>query len=159
MVDTYGTKRIADPYRWLEDDVRVNPAVAEWVAQQNRVSQAYLSNLPGRDTLKARMKALFDYQRYGLPQKAGGRYFFTKNNGLQNQSPLYYRDGLKGKDRVLIDPNAWAKDGATALDQWEPSPSGKLLAYAYDDNGSERFDLHIRNLETGEELKDITEGI
>lgn len=151
--EQFGVK-VADPYRWLEDDVRVNPAVAEWVAQQNRVSQAYLSDLPGRDALKARMKSLFDYQRYGLPQKAGGRYFFTKNDGLQNQSPLYYRNGLRGKDHILIDPNAWAKDGATALDQWEPSPNGKLLAYAIQDGGSDWRTIKVIDVKTGAQLGD-----
>jgi len=151
--EQFGVK-VADPFRWLEDDVRVNPAVAEWVAGQNQVSRAYLSNLPGRDALKARMKALFDYQRYGLPQKAGGRYFFTKNDGLQNQSPLYYRNGLRGKDRVLIDPNAWAKDAATALDQWEPSPDGKLLAYAIQDGGSDWRTIKVVDVKTGAQLGD-----
>ena len=151
--EQFGTK-VADPYRWLEDDVRVNPAVAEWVEQQNRVSRAYLSHLPGRDALRRRMKALFDYERFGVPQKAGGRYFFTKNDGLQNQSPLYYRNGLRGKDRILVDPNDWATDGAVALDQWEPSPDGRRLAYAVQDGGSDWRTIKVADVKSGQPLAD-----
>ena len=84
VVDTAFGIKIPDPYRWLEDDVRVNPAVADWVKAQNKVTDAYLDTLPGKDVLAARMKKLFDYERFGLPEKAGGHYFFTKNDGLQN---------------------------------------------------------------------------
>ena len=151
--DQFGVK-VADPYRWLEDDVRVNPDVAKWVEAQNAVSGTYLDKLPGREALKARMKALYDYERFSIPQKAGGHYFFTKNNGLQNQSPLYVRNGLKGQDRVLIDPNGWAKDGATALDQWEPSPDGKRLAYAIQDGGSDWRTIRVIDVGTGVPLGD-----
>lgn len=151
--EQFGTK-VADPYRWLEDDVRVSPAVAEWVEQQNRVSRAYLSHLPGRDALRQRMKALFDYERFGVPQKAGGRYFFTKNDGLQNQSPLYYRNGLRGKDRILVDPHGWATDGAVALDQWEPSPDGRRVAYAIQDGGSDWRTIKVADVKSGQPLAD-----
>ncbi len=151
--EQFGVK-VADPYRWLEDDVRVNPKVAEWVKAQNGVTDAYLDTLPGKDVLAARMKKLFDYERIGLPDKAGGHYFFTKNDGLQNQSVLYARKGLKGKDRVLIDPNTWAKDGATALADWVPSKNGKLLAYAIQDGGSDWRTIRILDVTTGKLLAD-----
>lgn len=83
VVDTAFGIKIPDPYRWLEDDVRVNPAVADWVKAQNKVTDAYLDTLPGKDVLAARMKKLFDYERFGLPEKAGGHYFFTKREGLR----------------------------------------------------------------------------
>ena len=146
--EQFGVK-VADPYRWLEDDVRNSKDVANWVAGQKALADPYLESLPGREALAARMKALFDYERYSLPQKAGGYYFFTKNDGLQNQSPLYVRKGLKGKDRLLIDPNAWAKDGATALDQWEPSPDGKLIAYSIQDGGSDWRTIRVLDVKTG----------
>jgi prolyl oligopeptidase len=149
----FGVK-VADPYRWLEDDVRNSKDVADWVATQKAVTDPYLDGLPGKYKLAARMKALFNYERYSLPQKAGGHYFFTKNDGLQNQSPLYVRKGLKGKDRVLIDPNAWAKDGATALDQWEPSPNGKLIAYAVQDGGSDWRTIRVLDVKTGKAVGD-----
>jgi prolyl oligopeptidase len=132
--EQFGVK-VADPYRWLEEDVRNSRDVADWVASQKAVADGYLDALPGKAPLAAKMKALYNYERYSLPEKAGGHYFFTKNDGLQNQSVLYVRKGLKGKDRVLIDPNTWAKDGATALDAWVASKNGKFLAYAIQDGG------------------------
>ncbi len=146
--EQFGVK-VADPYRWLEDDVRGSKEVADWVAAQKALADPYLDKLPGKAALAERMKALFDYERYSLPQKAGGYYFFTKNDGLQNQSPLYVRKGLKGKDRVLIDPNTWAKDGATALDQWEPSPDGKLIAYSIQDGGSDWRTIRVLDVKSG----------
>jgi prolyl oligopeptidase len=154
VVDEQFGQKVADPYRWLEDDVRNSKDVANWVAAQKAVADPYLDSLPAKAPLAARMKALFNYERYSLPQKAGGQYFFTKNDGLQNQSPLYVRKGLKGKDRVLIDPNAWAKDGATALDQWEPSPNGKLLAYAIQDGGSDWRTIRVLDVTTGKTVGD-----
>ena len=151
--EQFGVK-VADPYRWLEDDVRVNPAVADWVKAQNAVTDRYLDALPGKDVLAARMKKLFDYERFGLPEKAGGHYFFTKNDGLQNQSVLYVRKGLGGKDRVLIDPNGWAKDGATALDSWVPSKNGKLLAYSIQDGGTDWRIIRVLDVKTGQPLAD-----
>ena len=151
--ELFGVK-VADPYRWLEDDVRVNPEVASWVKAENAVTDAYLGTLPGKDVLAARMKKLFDYERFGLPEKAGGHYFFTKNDGLQNQSVLYLRKGLSGKDRVLIDPNSWAKDGATALDSWVPSKDGKLLAYSIQDGGSDWRTIKVLDTKTGVVLAD-----
>ncbi len=154
VVDTQFGVKIADPYRWLEDDVRNSKDVADWVAAQKAVSDGYLDSLPGKAPLAASMKTLFDYERFSLPQKAGGQYFFTKNDGLQNQSPLYVRAGLKGKDRVLIDPNTWAKDGATALDAWEPAPNGKLIAYAIQDGGSDWRTIRVLDVATGKPIGD-----
>jgi prolyl oligopeptidase len=154
VVDEQFGIKVPDYFRWLEDDVRNSKDVADWVAKQNAVSGDYIKSLPGRDVLAARMKKLFDYERIGLPEKAGGQYFFTKNDGLQNQSVLYARKGLKGKDRVLIDPNAWAKDGATALDNWVPSKDGKLLAYSIQDGGSDWRTIRVLDTKTGKPLAD-----
>ncbi len=149
--EQFGVK-VADPYRWLEDDVRVSGDVAQWVEQQNGVTNRYLAGVNGRDILAGRMKQLFDYERFGLPQKAGRQYFFTKNSGLQNQSVLYGRSGLTGKDRILIDPNGWATDGATALDAWVPSQKGKLLAYSVQDGGSDWRTIRVLDVKTGKPL-------
>ena len=130
VAETQFGERIADPYRWLENDVRTDPKVAAWVEQQNGVTQAYLAGLPQRDWFSRRIKALMDYERFGLPQKAGANYFYMRNSGLQNQSQLFVRQGLNGAPRLLLDPNGWAKDGATALADWEPSDNGKLLGYS-----------------------------
>jgi prolyl oligopeptidase len=145
---------VPDPYRWLEDDVRINPKVADWVAAQNKVTDAYLATLPGRETFKQRMTELYNYERFGLPTKAGTRYFYTRNDGLQPQSVLYVRDGLKGEGRVLIDPNLWAKDGATALAEWTPSEDGKHLLYSVQDGGTDWRIVRVKDVATGQDLPD-----
>lgn len=145
---------VADPYRWLEDDVRVNPKVADWVARQNAATDAYLSKLPARAAFAKRMTSLFDYERFGTPRKAGDRYFYTRNDGLQAQSVLYVRDGLIGEGRPLIDPNGWAKDGATALGEWEPSPDGKYLLYAVQDGGTDWRIVRVLDVATGKDASD-----
>jgi len=154
LVEEQFGEKVADPYRWLENDVRTDKAVADWVGQQNAVTQAYLATLPQRGWFGQRIKALMDYERFGLPQKAGQFYFYSRNSGLQNQSQLFVRKGLQGAPRLLIDPNAWAKDGATALDAWEPSKSGKLMAYSVQDGGSDWRTIKVLDTQTGKVLTD-----
>ena len=145
---------VADPYRWLENDVRSDPEVASWVAGENAVTNSYLAALPQRSWFGQRIRTLMDYERFGLPQKAGKYYFYTRNSGLQNQAQLFVRKGLTGTPRLLLDPNGWAKDGATALDAWEPSKSGKLLAYAVQDGGTDWRSIHVLDSSTGKVLSD-----
>jgi prolyl oligopeptidase len=147
-------ERIADPYRWLENDVRSDPQVADWVARQNTVTRGYLDTLPQRAWFEERLRGLMNYERYGLPVKAGGRYFFTHNTGLQNQSRLFVRKGLNGRNRLLIDPNGWAKDSATALDDWKPSTKGKYLLYSVQDGGSDWRTLRVLDVASGKALDD-----
>ena len=154
VVETQFGEAVADPYRWLENDVRTDPAVAQWVGQQNAVTQSYLSTLPQRGWFAQRIRALTDYERFGLPQKAGANYFYMRNSGLQNQSQLFVRKGLNGPARLLIDPNAWAKDGATALADWVPSDNGKLLAYSIQDGGSDWRVIKLLDVTKGKVLKD-----
>jgi prolyl oligopeptidase len=151
--DQFGVK-VADPYRWLENDVRTDPAVRDWVTAENKVTDAYLATLPGRDIFKARMTQLYDYERFGVPVKKGGKYFYARNSGLQNQAVLYVRDSLTGAGRVLIDPNPWAKDGATALAEWRASEDGKYVAYAVQDGGSDWRTLKFLDVATGQPLAD-----
>ncbi|WP_443969662.1 prolyl oligopeptidase family serine peptidase [Sphingobium sp. CR28] len=154
QVDEQFGVKVADPYRWLETDVRTDKAVADWVEAENKVTQSYLATVPGRDILQKRLAALYDYERYGVPRKAGARYFYTRNSGLQNQSPLYVREGLSGEQRVLVDPNAFAQDGATALAEWTPSDDGKYLLYAVQDGGTDWRILRIIDVDTGKALDD-----
>ena len=147
-------QKVADPYRWLENDVRTDAEVAAWVAAENKVTDAYLATLPGRDALKTRLKALMDYERFGVPVKKGGRYFYTRNSGLQNQAVLYVRDTLQGAGRVLIDPNGWSKDGATALAEWVPAEDGKHVAYGIQDGGTDWRTLKVMEADTGRVLAD-----
>ena len=151
--DHFGVK-VADPYRWLENDLRADPAVRDWVAQENALTRRYIDGLPGRAALKARMQALLSHGRYTVPRKAGGRYFYGYNKGLQNQTPLYVREGLDGPQRLLIDPNDWAKDGASALAEWAPSPDGRTLAFAVQEAGSDWRTLHLLDVDTGKVLED-----
>ena len=154
--DAFGHK-VADPYRWLEGDVRTDPKVKAWVDAEVATTDAYLATLPGRAVIAARLKQLWDYERFGIPLKKGANYFYTRNTGLQNQSPLYVRTGLNGAERLLIDPNGWAKDGATALSEWVPARDGARLAYAIQDGGTDWRTVRILDVAsgqpTGDELK------
>ncbi|MBA3315097.1 MAG: S9 family peptidase [Planctomycetaceae bacterium] len=137
QIDDYHGKKVADPYRWLEDDVRTNPEVAEWVAAENKVTSAYFESIPERETIKQRLTELWDYEKYSSPFKAGGRYYFFKNDGLQNQSVLYVQESLADEPRVLIDPNAWSKDGTVALGGMAFSDDGRYVAYSVSEAGSD----------------------
>ncbi|MBT8447445.1 MAG: S9 family peptidase, partial [Gammaproteobacteria bacterium] len=121
-VDAYHGTEVADPYRWLEDDVRKSAAVASWVDAQNDVTFAYLESIPERAIIKARLTELWDYERYGLPLKEGGRYYYSHNDGLQNQSVVYVQESLDAAAAVLLDPNTWSDDGTVALASYSPSP-------------------------------------
>ncbi|WP_114954371.1 prolyl oligopeptidase family serine peptidase [Sphingosinicella terrae] len=151
--DLFG-ERVADPYRWLENDVREDPRVREWVTAQNRVTDAFLANLPARAAFRARMTQMYDYERFGLPEKAGNFYFYTRNDGLQNQSVLHVRQGLAGAPRVLIDPNGWSQDGATALAEWTPSEDGRHLVYGIQDGGTDWRTLRVLDVASGRVLED-----
>ncbi|HEX4694889.1 prolyl oligopeptidase family serine peptidase [Sphingomonas sp.] len=156
--EQFGVK-VADPYRWLENDVRSDPKVAAWVADENKVTDAYLATLPGRDIFKARLTQLINYERFGTPFKKGGRYFYTRNSGLQNQAVLYVRDSVGGEGRVLIDPNGWSKDGATALGEWLPSEDGKRLVYTIQDGGTDWRTVKVLDVDTGKMLDDDVEWV
>jgi prolyl oligopeptidase len=154
VVDNEFGVQVADPYRWLENDVRNDPEVAAWVAAQNKVTDAFLETLPLRGWFKERMTQLYDYERFGLPVKKGSRYFYTHNTGLQNQGVLFARQGVNGEARQLIDPNIWSADGATALAEWTPSEDGKLLAYAIQDGGTDWRSVKVMDVATGKILPD-----
>ncbi|MDZ7627940.1 MAG: prolyl oligopeptidase family serine peptidase [Parvularculaceae bacterium] len=154
-----GAVSIADPYRWLEEDARVNADVAAWVAAQNDVSAAYLAALPGRADIMRRLTELFDYARYSLPEKAGGKYFSSKNDGLQNQAVFYVSDTPGAEGRVLIDPNRWSADGTIALAGTAPSPDGAKVAYLVQDAGSDWMRAEVLDTATGEKLADRIEWL
>jgi prolyl oligopeptidase len=146
--------RIADPYRWLENDARNDSEVAAWMAAQDRTSRAYLATLPARDAFHARLTTLFDHERLTAPQQRGGRYFFTRNAGLDNQPMLIVREGMDGPDRVLIDPNAWSSEGTTALAEWSPSEDGMLVAFGVQQSGSDWRTIRVLDVATGALLED-----
>ncbi len=149
VVEEHFGKKVADPYRWLENDVRNNKEVAAWVESQNKVTNAYLDKLPSRDIFKDRLKQLYNYERFSIPVKKGRKYFYLHNSGLQNQQILYVRDSVNGAGRVLIDPNTWAKDGAIALAEWSASEDGKRVAYAVQDGGTDWRTIRVLDVNTG----------
>ncbi len=154
--EQFGTS-VADPYRWLENDVRNDERVRDWVTAQNAVTDAYLETLPGREAIEARLTELWNYERVGVPQKRGERYFHTRNDGLQNQSVLVMREGVDGESRLLLDPNQWSDDDATALAEWEPSPDGSRIVYGVQDGGTDWRTLRVFDTASGETLDDTVE--
>ncbi len=153
-VDELHGVQVPDPYRWLEDDVRVSTDVADWVAAKNKETFAYLGSIPQRDAIKTRLTELWNYEKYGAPFKAGRRYCYFKNDGLQNQSVLYKLDSLNSEPSVLIDPNAWSKDGTVALGATSFSDDGRYVAYSVADAGSDWNTWRIIEIETGRLLAD-----
>jgi prolyl oligopeptidase len=154
LVETQFGVAVADPYRWLENDVRTDGEVRQWVEAENQVTNAFLDTLPARKVLQRRLAELLNYERFGGIEKQGGRYFYTRNSGLQNQFVLYVRDSVNGEGRVLIDPNPWSADGATALAEWQPNDQGTKLLYAVQDGGTDWRTLRVRDVATGRDTGD-----
>jgi prolyl oligopeptidase len=152
QTDNYFGTTIADPYRWLED---ANSAETHaWVEAENKLTQAYLSQIPQRDAIRRRLSQLWNYERYSVPVKEGGRYFYSRNDGLQNQAVLYTMASLDAQPRLLLDPNTLAVDGTVALAGTAVSPDGKLLAYSTAASGSDWNEIQVRDIATGKDLPD-----
>jgi prolyl oligopeptidase len=154
VVDTYHGVKVADPYRWLED-----PDSAEsraWIEAENKVTFAFLDGIAERGPLEERLTTLWNYEKYGVPKKRGDRYFFSKNDGLQNQDVMYWTASLTGKaePRVLIDPNKLSADGTVALAGMEISEDARLMAYGLQSAGSDWSEWRVRKVDTGEDLSD-----
>jgi prolyl oligopeptidase len=150
----HGTK-VLDNYRWLEDGS--SAATQKWVAEEMAYTRAVLDPLPGRNAIHKRLTDLLSIGSVSVPEIAGRHYFYTRREGMQNQPVLYVRDGLEGKDRVLLDPNQLAADGTIALDWYQPSENGKYVAYGTSPGGSEMSTLHIIETKTGTVLPDTIE--
>ena len=146
---------VADPYRWLEQDVRVSSEVAAWVQEQQRVTDAFLEKIPQREEIKRRMTELWNYEKYTAPHKVAKRYYvFSKNDGLQNQFVYYRQDRLDAEPRVLLDPNKWSKDGTVALTGTEFSEDGKHVAYSTSEAGSDWGVIRVMEVDSGKVLDD-----
>lgn len=155
QVDDYHGVKVADPYRWLEDDVRVSKEVAAWVEQQAKFTDAFLAKIPARDSIKNRITELWNYEKYSAPFKVARRYYvFSKNDGLQNQSVYYKQKTLDSEPSVLLDPNKWSKDGTVALTAMSFSEDGKLLAYGTSEAGSDWSVIKLLDVESGKNLED-----
>ncbi|MCA1623601.1 MAG: prolyl oligopeptidase family serine peptidase [Acidobacteria bacterium] len=149
--DYHGTK-VADPYRWLEEDSAETKA---WIEAQNKLTFSYLNQIPQREVIKKRLTELWNYEKYSAPFKAGKRYFYYKNDGLQNQSVLYITDSIRDAGRVFLDPNKLSADGTVALSGISFTDDGKLMAYGIATAGSDRTVWRVKDVETGNDLSDV----
>ena len=151
-VETLHGVEVADPYRWLED---LNSAdTATWVTQQNELTESYLKKIPGAEAINKHLTELWNFERFGLPYKEGGRYFFSKNDGLQNQSVIYTTTSLEEEATVLLDPNKLSEDGTVSLGNYSVSPDGKYMAYSLSKSGSDWVEWKVRDIATGKDLSD-----
>ncbi|HEY0552986.1 MAG TPA: prolyl oligopeptidase family serine peptidase [Thermoanaerobaculia bacterium] len=152
QVDDYHGVKVADPYRWLED--LDSQPTHDWVAAENRVTGAYLAAIPEREPIRKRLTELWNYERYSVPARHGGRYFFSRNDGLQNQNVLYRVDALDGEPRLVLDPNTLSADGTVAVTGWSISEDGKRLAYGLSSGGSDWQEWRVRDIDSGRDLAD-----
>ncbi len=150
--DYHGTK-VADPYRWLEDVA--SEETQNWVAAQHAVTRAYLDRIPVRERIKVRYTELWDYPKYSVPHKEGGRYYFSKNSGLQNQAVLYMQKDLHAEPEVALDPNSFSSDGTIALTNTVFSADGTLLAYGTSASGSDWQEIKICNVDAGTDYPEV----
>ena len=157
QVDDYHGEKIADPFRWLEDDNA--DETKAWVEAQNKVTSAFLDAVPERARLKERLTKLWNYERFSVPFERGGRLFFTRNSGLQNQRVLYTSDRHEVPPRVLLDPNTLSPDGTVSLAGYAVSDDGEMLAYGLSRAGSDWEDWHVREVATGIEREDLVEWV
>jgi prolyl oligopeptidase len=154
QIDVYHGADVADPYRWLEQDPRSSAEVEKWIAAQNKVTRAFLDAIPELPVIRQRLADLWNFERYSAPWQVASRYFYFKNDGLQNQAVLFIAESYDADGRVLLDPNAWSEDGTIAMGQAKVSDDGKRLAYTRKSAGSDWSTIHVLDIDTGEELPD-----
>ena len=152
IVDDYHGLKVKDPYRWLEEDDA--SATQQWVSAQNSITGKYLAQIPYRDAIKERLKAMWNYERYSVPAKKGDNFYLLKNDGLQNQDILYRFKTLQSKPEVVLDPNTFSEDGTASLATYSLSKDGSLLAYQVSEGGSDWRTIRIKDLESGTVLSD-----
>ena len=153
VVEELHGRRIADPYRWLEDPN--SPETREWIEAQNRLTFGYLETIPERERLRERLTALWNYERYGAPSRHGDWYIYARNDGLQNQSVIYRARSLDAEPEVLIDPNTLSEDGTVALGSLAFTEDGKYVAYSVATAGSDWLEWRVREVATGRDLPDL----
>lgn len=154
VADVYFGEKVADPYRWLENDT--SAATTAWVQAENKVTNAYLSKIPFRKALLKRLTDVANYEKIGTPFKKHGKYYFFKNDGLQNQSVMYVQDALNSEPRVFLDPNKLSNDGTVALTGVSFSNNGKYMAYTVSRSGSDWSEIYVMEVATGKLLDDHT---
>jgi prolyl oligopeptidase len=157
VVDEYHGVQVPDPYRWLEDENAHDTKA--WIKAQNKVTFAWLEDIPSRERILERLTKLYDFEKYSPPRKKGGRYFYEKNDGLQNQDVLYTVRALESEPRILLDPNKLSKDGRIALRDYEASEDASLLAYSISTAGSDWREIKVRDVKTGKDHEDHLEWV
>ncbi len=157
VCDNYWGTTVADPYRWLENDTAA--VTAEWVKEQNEVTNNYLAQIPFLDDLRNRLNTVTQYASETAPIKKNGKHYFYRNDGVQNQSVLYEKATLDAEPRLILDPNKLSEDGTVALNQVEISPDGRYLAYSISRNGSDWNEIFVMDLETLALIPDHIEWI
>ena len=157
QVDDYHGVKVPDPYRWLEDTDSTDTRA--WIDAENKLTFGYLEQIPYRKSIHDRLMKLWNYERYGVPEKQGDRYFYQHNSGLQNQSVLYVAESLTAEPRVLLDPNTLSTDGTVALVGHAVSEDGKLLAYGTSASGSDWMEWRVRDVSTGNDLPDLIKWV
>jgi prolyl oligopeptidase len=154
VVEELHGEKVPDPYRWLEVDVRESKEVKDWVEAQAKFTEQYLAAIPSRKAIRARLEEIVNVERYSAPSKHGGKYYYSKNNGLQNQSVVYRAVTADGEPQLVIDPNTWSKEGTIALGPLDFSDDGKLLAYGVAEAGSDWNTFKIMDLATLKPMDD-----
>jgi len=157
QMDDYHGVKVADPYRWLEDTDSSDTHA--WVEAENKVTFSYLEQIPYRKAIHERLTKLWNYERFGVPEKQGSRYFYQHNTGLQNQSVLYVAESLNAEPRVLLDPNTLSSDGTVALVGHAVSDDGKLLAYGTSASGSDWMEWRVRDVDSGKDMADVIKWV
>src|SRR5713101_8039037 len=152
VVDDYHGTKVPDPYRWLEDPDA--PETRAWIEAENQLTLGYLTQIPQREAIRRRLTALWNYPKYGAPFHKAGRYFFFKNDGLQNQSVLYKQASLTTQPETLLDPNLLSEDGTVALSTLAVSDDGRLLAYGTSASGSDWEEFCVRDVAIGKDRPD-----
>jgi prolyl oligopeptidase len=152
-VEDYHGTRVADPYRWLEDEA--SSETQNWVEAQNQVARTYLDALTERGRIKERITTLYNYPRYSVPEKKGEWYFFYKNDGLQNQAVLYRQKQVGDEGSLVLDPNTLSEDGTIALSGEAVSEDGSLLAYGVSKSGSDWQEIRVRNIEEQRDYDEV----
>ncbi len=152
QTDDYHGVKVADPYRWLEDPD--SPETRKWIDAENELTFSYLKRIPEREGIEEQLTKLWNYEKYGVPEQHGGRYFYTRNDGLQNQSVLYWAPSLEAEPKLLLDPNTLSDEGTVALSGTAISDDGKRLAYGLASAGSDWQEWRVREVETGKDLDD-----
>ncbi len=157
VIDDYFGKKVADPYRWLEDDR--SEATAKWVKAQNKTTFSYLDEIPYRDAVEERLQKLWNFERYSPPFKEGSNYYFFKNDGLQNQAVLYQQKTLDSEAKVVLDPNQFSKDGTASLGEFSFSKNGRFMAYQVSEGGSDWRTIYVKDINKDQLLEDKIEWV